>query len=117
MLRVLVVEDESNLRLMVSILLRQQGYEVSEAEDGVSALAILNADPDYDLIITNVHMPGMDGIQLLAELKQFFPLIPLLVMSAYFERPLVRALQRNHSHLAKPYSRQQLLDAVLELTA
>jgi CheY-like chemotaxis protein len=116
MLHVLVVEDESNLRLMVSILLKQQGYDVAEAEDGFSALAVLNANPDFDLIITNVHMPGMNGIQLLVELKEFFPLIPLLVMSAYFEQPRVQALQKDHSHLAKPYSRQQLLDAVVALT-
>jgi CheY-like chemotaxis protein len=117
MLHILVVEDKRNIRFMVSILLKQQGYAVTEAADGYSALGILNANPDFDLIISNVRMPGMDGIHLLTELKQFFPKIPLLLMSAYFEQPALQALQKNHAYLVKPYSRQELLDAVFNLTA
>jgi CheY-like chemotaxis protein len=116
MFHVLVVEDEGHIRWMVNILLKQQGYAITESNDGRGALAILKDHPEVDLIITNIQMPGMNGIRLMAELRQFYPEIPLLVMSAYLEQPSVRAMDESIAYLPKPFSRQQLLDAVISFT-
>ena len=113
---VLVVEDEIHIRWMVSVLLKQQGYAITEAKDGRAALAILNDNPAFDLVITNIQMPGMNGILLIAELRQFYPQIPLLVMSAYLEQSSVRSVDKSIDYLPKPFSRQQLLDAVTHST-
>ncbi|MEO8607589.1 MAG: response regulator [Chloroflexota bacterium] len=113
---VLVVEDEVHIRWMVSVLLKQQGYIVTEATDGRAALTVLTDNPAFDLVITNIQMPGMNGIRLIAELGQFYPQIPLLVMSAYLEQPSVRSVDKRIAYLPKPFSRQQLLDAVTHST-
>lgn len=97
---------------MVNVLLKQQGYMVTESNDGQAALTILSANPDYDLIITNLQMPGMDGLHLMAQLRQFYPQIPLLIMSAFLEQAAVQVPSHDIGYLAKPFSRQQLLDAV-----
>jgi two-component system response regulator FlrC len=113
---ILVVEDEVHIRWMVSVLLKQQGYAVTEANDGRAALAILHDNPKFDLVITNIQMAGMNGILLIAELRQFYPQIPLLVMSAYLEQSSVRSVDKSIAYLPKPFSRQQLLDAVTHST-
>ena len=97
---------------MVNVLLKQQGYSVTESNDGREALMLLKSNPAFDLIITNLQMPGMDGLHLMAELRQFYPQIPLLVMSAFLEQPSANVPGKNVSYLAKPFSRKQLLDAV-----
>ena len=113
MLHVLVVEDEGNIRWMVNVLLKQQGYDITESHDGDEALTILNLNPAFDLIITNLQMPGMNGLHLMKQLKEFYPQIPILVMSAYLELPSARVVNTTHiAYLAKPFSRQQLLNAV-----
>ena len=113
---VLVVEDEESIRWMVGVLLKQQGYAITEANDGRAALRILHDNPKFDLVITNIQMPGMDGLRLMAELRQYYPQIPLLVMSAYLEQPSVRIVDQRIAYLPKPFSRQQLLDAVTHST-
>ncbi len=97
---------------MVNVLLKQQGYMVTESNDGQAALTILSANPDFDLIITNLQMPGMDGLHLMAQLRQYYPQIPLLIMSAFLEQTAVQVPDQYIGYLPKPFSRQQLLDAV-----
>src|SRR6188768_2470299 len=101
MFQVLVVEDEGYIRWMVNVLLKQQGHVVTESNEGQAALNILSANPDFDLIITNLQMPGMDGLHLMAQLRQFYPQIPLLVMSAFLEQPSARLVDKNIGYLAK----------------
>ena len=65
---IMIVDDSSSLRQVVSIALRGAGYETIEACDGVEALSKLNGDKIH-LIISDVNMPNMDGISLLKEIK------------------------------------------------
>lgn len=67
--RVLVVDDESGIRDMIALFLRRQGFEVQTAADGSSALEFLRAG-DYFLVITDVNMPGLSGLELLSEVKE-----------------------------------------------
>ncbi len=82
MARILAVDDSPSMRQMVSIALTGAGYEVEQACDGVEALAIAQKSR-FDLVITDVNMPNMDGITLVRELrgKANYKFVPLLVLT------------------------------------
>jgi two-component system response regulator PilR (NtrC family) len=86
--RVLVVDDEPSMRQMLSIALRREGYQVSTAEDGASALAALAAG-ELDLLITDVRMPEMSGVDLLREAKRIDPALSVVMMTAYGSKETV----------------------------
>jgi CheY-like chemotaxis protein len=79
--RVLVVDDEPALREIASELLAGAGYEVVTAADGIDALRLL-AEPLPDVVITDVRMPRMSGWELLAVVRQRFPQLPVIAVSA-----------------------------------
>jgi two-component system chemotaxis response regulator CheY len=66
--RVIIVDDSRTTRSMVAFTLRRAGYEVIEADDGVQALSLIGKDP-IDCVITDVNMPGMDGLELIRQLR------------------------------------------------
>ena len=68
--RILVVDDEPDNRNILHILLSSRGYEVDEAENGLRAVELVRAQPDYDLIILDIMMPGMDGVAACTEVRQ-----------------------------------------------
>ena len=81
MFRILVVEDDANLRQMMCTFLRLNGYEPTGAEDGETALeTVSHIRPD--LVIADVMMPGMDGWELTRILRREFPLLPILMVTA-----------------------------------
>ena len=80
--RVLIADDEPNARRVLEILLRKLGCEVFSAADGKAALAILHETP-MDLLITDLNMPGMDGLELLAALRNDGHTFPVIVATAY----------------------------------
>jgi two-component system nitrogen regulation response regulator NtrX len=79
---ILVVDDESSIRESLSGILRDEGYEVSVATDGVTALKRVEEDPP-DLIFLDIVMPGIDGLETLQKLKERFPEIYVIIVSAY----------------------------------
>lgn len=80
--RILVVEDDESLRRVTQVQLQQAGYEVSTAGDGPQALAWLEKTP-ADLVITDLKMPGMSGIELLRRLRADYPEIIVIVLTAF----------------------------------
>ena len=82
MASILLVDDSTSMREMVSFTLREAGHEVSEAEDGVEALTFAKAKT-VNLVITDVNMPNMDGIVLTAELRELddYKFIPILILT------------------------------------
>nr|GFD00082.1 putative two-component response regulator ARR21 [Tanacetum cinerariifolium] len=79
---VLVVDDEPKLCDLLASALGQNDIHVFTAGNGLHALAVLERE-DIDLVISDWRMPGMDGPQLLSEIKQRFPQLPVIVMTAY----------------------------------
>ncbi len=79
---VLVVDDSPSMRSMISLTLGQAGYQTSEAVDGVKALVAAREDL-FDLVITDINMPEMDGIQLIKELRGInqYKFTPILVLT------------------------------------
>ncbi len=110
---ILVVEDEDMVRAVAERALTRQGYSVVTAEDGEAALEIIAERTDFDLILSDVVMPGMDGPTMARELRETLPHIPILFMSGYAEEQLRKSINIEQVHfLPKPFSVQQLAEAV-----
>lgn len=80
MRRILVVDDDPQVRRGLSRALHQSGYEVVEAANGREAMAILRQDPP-DLVITDINMPEMDGIEIINELRAAGTPVPVIAIS------------------------------------
>ena len=110
---ILVVDDEPNYLIVLSELLRDEDYEVFTADSGITGLKIAQKT-DLDLVISDMKMPRMDGIELLAELKKFNSHLPVILITAYAE--VEKAVEAMHlgafTYLAKPFSNEQLLASV-----
>ncbi|UYN93760.1 MAG: PAS domain S-box protein [Enhydrobacter sp.] len=114
--RVLVVEDDPQVRETVASQVRSLGYDVSEASDGAAALALLDAaDRPVDLMLTDVVMPGqMNGRSLADEVARRWPGTRLVFMSGYTESAIVHhgRLDPGVVLLSKPFRRQELAETL-----
>ncbi len=116
----LVVEDDELMRDVLSRFLEMKGYRVSLREDGKSALATFR-DGAFDLVLSDVAMPGMDGMQLLKAVKGHNPRVPVILISGHGDVDMVvRALKAGaENFLAKPLSMERLarvVDQALDLS-
>src|SRR6266436_6983968 len=80
MARIIVIDDQEPIRRVVRRALEKEGHEVLEASDGELGIALLEREP-VDVVITDIFMPGMDGIQTLREIRKRFPAIKVIAMS------------------------------------
>src|ERR1700732_5351139 len=106
---ILVVDDEPQIRRVMRMTLVAQGYEVSDARCGDDALELLRSEK-YDLVLLDVNMPGISGVQTCREIRagSDLPIIMLTVRGA--ERDKVQALDaRADGYLTKPFSVSELL--------
>ncbi|OPY64373.1 MAG: Sporulation initiation phosphotransferase F [Syntrophorhabdus sp. PtaU1.Bin050] len=83
-MRLLVVDDEENIRFLFKEELEEEGYEVDLASSGLEALSKIK-DSLYDLVVLDIKMPGMSGIQTLNEIKNINKDLPVILCSAYGE--------------------------------
>ena len=115
---VLLVEDDESLREFAVRALRKLGYEVTVAVSGAEALAMANDDRlEFDLLLTDVVMPGMSGTELLEQLLQNRPALRVLFMSGYAEDHLTlqRMLDKGYPFLAKPFGVAALSESVRDV--
>jgi DNA-binding NtrC family response regulator len=80
--KILIVDDEQSMAQFLAIVLRKEGYQVSTVQNGRDALDKVKAEA-FDVVITDIRMPGMDGIQLLQGIKKHDPGLPVVIMTAY----------------------------------
>lgn len=108
---ILIVDDDKSYRSILSAVFSDGSYTVSTAEDGQDALNILERNP-FDLIITDLQMPKVDGLSLIQAVKSRFPDTRVLVMSAYSDNDQYKTfLNRNNCPcLAKPFRRTEVLN-------
>ena len=85
---VLIVEDEPLLLMIAAETMRDAGYSVFEAGEGQSALSILHAHPDIDLLLSDIKMPGMSGYQLAEAGMALRPNLKVLLMTGYAQDPV-----------------------------
>ncbi len=115
---ILLVEDEDAVRLFAKRALRNKGYRVLEARSGEEALEVIRSqESGFDLVISDVVMPNMDGPTLAREIRTRFPQTPIIFISGYAEDVFRKKLAEEHSDIAfvpKPFSLTELAAAVKE---
>ena len=113
MAHILIVDDDPTLLRLLSIRLREEGHQVSAADSGEAALARLVQELPQ-LVITDLRMAGMDGLQLFEQVHHKHPLLPVLMLTANATVPdAVRALQRGvFGYITKPYQAAELMAEV-----
>ena len=106
---ILVVDDDPAHRIMLHSLLKGWGYEISEAKDGSEAIALIHEQP-FDLILMDIRMIKVSGLQALIEIKSFNPSIPVIMMTAYSSvETAVEALKNGaYDYLIKPLDFNEL---------
>ncbi len=107
---ILIVDDEKNYPTIIGEILQEEGYTSLTASSGMEALDILNNE-SVDLVLTDVKMPGMSGIQLLEKIKGINPDIPVIIMTAYGSvEKAVEAMHKGaYTFILKPFENQTLI--------
>lgn len=91
--KILVVDDNLSFRVVIGQLLKDGGYSISTAEDGISALRTLE-NKRFDILITDINMPNMNGIELFKNVKKLYPQIIVIFMSGFDYSDLYEKLLR-----------------------
>jgi DNA-binding NtrC family response regulator len=109
-MRILLVEDDKAVRITVRDALEEAGYKVVEYADGPSALAAIERE-SFDLLLTDIRLPGMDGISLFRHLRSAQPDCPAILMTAYGRvEDAVNVIQEGaHDYITKPFDIDELL--------
>ncbi|WP_441278553.1 response regulator [Tardiphaga sp. 172_B4_N1_3] len=120
MARILIADDEESMRLLVGRAIAMDGHEIVTAEDGAEALEILTEQSGaFDLLLTDIKMPVMDGIALALSVARDFPELTILLMTGYADQR-ERATGLNaivHDVVTKPFSVADIRTAVADALA
>ncbi len=120
MSRVLIVDDEDSMRMLVARAIAMDGHDVVTAEDGAEALEILGSERGtFDLLLTDIQMPVMDGIALALATARDFPRLTILLMTGFADQR-ERASGLNaiaHDVITKPFSVADIRTAVADAPA
>ena len=116
-MRVLVVDDERDIRQIIRLLLENAGYEVLEAQDGAAAVALLGEDRGVDLVIMDVMMPHLSGVEATEKIRTFSTVPVLFLTAKSFDSDKMAAYNAGgDDYLVKPFSAPELLLKVDALT-
>ena len=118
--RVLIADDEESMRLLVARAIAMDGHEIVTAEDGAEALEILNRDNGaFDLLLTDIKMPVMDGIALALAVARDFPRLTVLMMTGFADqRERASGLDAIvHDVITKPFAVADIRTAVADALA
>ena len=107
--RILVVDDEPNARTALAEILKEESYTVETAADGFKGLARYE-EATPDLVLTDLKMPGMDGVELLRKLRQHDPELPVVIMTAFgaVETAVSAMREGAADYLTKPLNTDEL---------
>ena len=107
---ILVVDDEPNYLVVLSELLKDEGFEVITAQKGEDGFKVVQ-DTDLDLVITDMRMPGMDGLELLKAVKSYNKDLPVIMITAFgeVEKAVVAMKAGAYNYLVKPFNNEELL--------
>jgi DNA-binding NtrC family response regulator len=113
MKKILVVDDELNMLLVLEAMLKKEKYEVATASDGLEALEILK-DGDVAVVVTDLKMPKLDGLGLLSKIENDYPSIPVIVITAHGTiTTAVEALKKGaFDYITKPFDQDDLKNVI-----
>ncbi len=111
--RVLVIDDEAIVRVSCKRVLEPQGYEVEVTERGAEALRMLQERP-FDVVVTDLLMPDMDGLEVLKKIKESWPEIPVIIITGYGTvSTAVQAVKLGaYDVVEKPFTPETILQVV-----
>lgn len=116
--RVLLVEDDEIVRPLLVTWLAETGIDVTSAESGASAIRLIEDDDGFDILITDLRMPGLDGVAVGECWRRHFPDRPVIYATGFVQDLFPGSVVREHTALlAKPFRFSALLDLVLRLTS
>ncbi|MDB4995350.1 MAG: Response regulator of zinc sigma-54-dependent two-component system [Myxococcaceae bacterium] len=115
---ILIVEDDAAVGKVLAMLLAQAGFETEHVASAEAGLALLETRP-FDVVLSDIRMPGMDGMQLLAELGKRFPELPVILLTAHGSVPMaVEAMKAGAvDFLLKPFEKEEILFVVAKALA
>ena len=121
MARILVIDDQEPIRRIVRRALEQNGHEVYDASDGELGMEILESQ-SFDLVVTDIFMPGQDGIVTLRQIRTRFPALKVIVISGGDSTGLMDLRQDAEllgavSTLQKPFNAREIMDKVRDALA
>jgi len=109
--KILVVDDEESIHLLYREELEEEGYEVISAMTGEEGLKLFQEEKP-DLVILDINMPGMDGIEVLRQMKQMQPDVPVILSSAYPEYKQDLASWASDDYIVKSFNLDELKNSV-----
>lgn len=117
--KILVVEDSATMRQQVCFALSRDGYQTVEAGDGVEALAVAAANKDISLVISDVNMPNMNGLEFLKSYREKGFAAPIIMLTTEGSKELITRAKELGAKgwLVKPFKPEQLVDVVKKLAA
>jgi DNA-binding NtrC family response regulator len=115
--RVLIVDDEPDIRKVVKMVLTKAGYDVIEAEDGERAIATIKEGENpilLSVIICDIRMPKINGVEAINYFQQQWPRVPLIVLTGFADMEMAIAFLKNGvvDYLVKPVEQEKLTNAV-----
>lgn len=118
MARILIIEDDEEMRSLLEDFLKDEGYETDSANSGSEAFGKLAQEP-FDLVITDIRMPGLSGLDILSAVKKFQMEIPVIVITAFGgEQVYRRSIARGaDGYLEKPIHFHKLRNLIQELVS
>lgn len=113
--KILVVDDELNMRLVLGAMLKKEGYEVVTATDGLAAVKLLKED-DFVAVVTDLKMPKLDGMGLLERVMQDYPATPVIIITAHGTiATAVDALKKGaFDFITKPFEQDELKNVIFK---
>lgn len=112
MKKILVVDDEESVRIILKEMLLKGGFSAEVASDGLDALVKLKKET-FDMLITDINMPNMDGVALLKKSKELFPSMPVIFITAYGKDKIIMEAMKTGlaDFIEKPFR----MDAVIKI--
>lgn len=116
MASILLAEDDSSMRQFIASTLRKAGHRVEACEDGTIALDKINTEKNYDLLLTDIVMPGLDGIELSQKASDKYPELKVMFITGFAAVAMGRKKEKSEAKvLSKPFHLRQLVDQVNNL--
>ena len=114
MAEILVVDDEETIRIVLSELFRAHGHDVTTAPDGVTAIDLIKSRPELDLVVTDMRMSPVDGMQVLESSKECREDLPVIVLTAFANEYAMDSSFESgaFAYHAKPFKADSLLQSV-----
>lgn len=107
--KVLVVDDEADVADLAGMLLSAHGLDTAVTYSAAAALDMLAADPEIDAVVSDVMMPGMNGLELAERIARDYPTVKIILASGYMAPTMLNGQQLKQLFIAKPYRIDQLL--------